>query len=84
MNQVPKVISEKFGPQLQTRDLNYNPRSLGEVKNYLSLAPKSQRCLKPIFELSHEDGVFGTHEDNVAQAYTQFQNVCHNILDKSD
>lgn len=82
VNQVPKVVSGKFDSELKKCGLSYNPKKLGEVKNYLSLAPKSQECLKPIFELTQKDGVIGSHDDNVKQAYAQFSNICENILNK--
>ena len=45
--------------------------------------PISQEARKPMFLLKSADGVSGSQITTVRTAYTDFQTLTHNILDKA-
>lgn len=52
---------------------------VAEFKNYHSLVPMAQDSLKPIFELTSQDGVIGGHYQYVDSCRTEFQAIANNL-----
>jgi len=62
--------------------LNGGDYKLGDMKNYHSLVPLSQTSRKPIFELTAQDGVVGTHADSVKRCDEEYVAIARKIIDK--
>jgi chromosome partitioning protein len=61
-------------PNLVLKLTNYQ---VAEFKNYHSLLPLAQENLKPIFELTNQDGVIGGHYQYVDNCRTEFQLIAN-------
>lgn len=73
------LLEENRGPYPKQPTLD--DRSLATVKHYRSLVPMAQEVRKPIFKLSSADGAIGGHASSVSDAYTDFRELAHKILD---
>jgi cellulose biosynthesis protein BcsQ len=84
-NEIPHYIHDYIvAPLLQTpngQSLVHADaeRIIGEVKNYHSLIPMAQDSLKPIFELTGNDGVKGAHFEYVTEARARFTSITQEI-----
>lgn len=52
----------------------------GDFKNYHSLIPMAQAALKPIFELTSNDGVVGAHHDYVKGCRAEFKAMAKHFI----
>jgi chromosome partitioning protein len=59
-----------------------DPHCLGLVKHYHSLVPMAQEARKPLFKLRSADGAIGAHQRAVAAAFTFFQDLTGQMLDR--
>lgn len=62
-------------------NLNNSSHKLGDFKNYHSLIPMSQTARKPVFNLTYDDGVIGTHQQTVASCKSDFENLANKIIE---
>lgn len=84
---------DRIPKDYRTYVLNENPPTVPEVVNdpyclallrhYKSIVPISQEARKPMFNLKSADGVSGSQITTVRTAYTDFQTLTQNILDKA-
>lgn len=87
-SKVPQKIKKDIVDKLTAVDknlvvqLNGSDFHLGDMKNYHSLAPISQSKLKPIFELTSADGVFGSHADSVKRCEKEYSDITKKIISK--
>lgn len=79
--QIPTYIQQyvinplsSVDPNLVLNLINYQ---VAEFKNYHSLVPMAQENLKPIFELTNQDGVIGGHYQYVDDCRTEFQSIAN-------
>ena len=62
-------------------DLNDGSNCLGKFKNYHSLAPLSQKLLKPIFELRHDDeGMNSGYNNVIKQCKEEFNEIAKKVI----
>lgn len=71
------VISPLTAPELSDFSLllKLDSYQVAEFKNYNSLIPYAQAALKPVFELTSEDGVVGKHKNNVNDCLDEFDRI---------
>ena len=85
---IPNKIKEDIVGKLTAVDkslviqLNGGQYYLGDMKNYHSLAPKSQDKLKPIFELTSKDGIIGNHVQAVKKCEAEYAAISKKIIAK--
>jgi len=60
--------------------LNLANYQVAEFKNYHSLLPMAQESLKPIFELTNQDGVIGGHYQYVDNCRAEFQDIANYLM----
>jgi chromosome partitioning protein len=56
---------------------------LGLLKHYRSLIAMSMEVSKPIFSLKSADGVFGSHNEAVQRAYSDFKELTEKIIERA-
>lgn len=56
-----------------------DPRRIGAIRHYRSLAPMAQEARKPMFELTPADGAFGGHAAAVQDCREDFENLAKRI-----
>ena len=83
---VPDAVNKNIIQKLReidhtlVRDLNNGSFKIGDMRNYHSLAPKSQTYQKPIFELTSSDGIVGNHASIVQECKDEFDKLADIII----
>ncbi|WP_294239603.1 ParA family protein [uncultured Chryseobacterium sp.] len=79
--QIPTYIQEFVINPLTAVDPNLSLTlanfQVAEFKNYHSLVPMAQESLKPIFELTNQDGVIGAHYQYVDNCRNEFGDIAN-------
>ena len=79
--QVPQNIQNFVVSPLEPNNIvNSSNYYLGDFKNFNSLIPLAQDALKPIFELTSNDGVRGAHHGYVSDCNDIFDELASNFI----
>jgi cellulose biosynthesis protein BcsQ len=83
-SQIPSYIQRFVINPLQSIDpsliLTLPDYHIADFKNYHSLVPMAQDALKPVFELTSQDGVIGAHYEYVADCRREFIAIANNFI----
>ena len=78
MTQMPSIVEENFGdftaPHIDLQELN-----LGSIPYLFSLIPNAQSSHKPVFNLTHKDGVKGINHQKVQEAWEVYRGIAQNF-----
>lgn len=81
--QIPTYIDKYVIDPLTKVDeelvMNLENYQVAEFKNYHSLLPMAQTSLKPIFELTSQDGVIGAHYQYVNNCESEFLDIADRL-----
>jgi len=82
--QIPTYIQQYVINPLTNVDpnlsLNLTNYQVADFKNYHSLVPMAQESLKPIFELTNQDGVIGAHYQYVDNCRNEFRDIANYLM----
>ena len=84
--EIPKFINEYVVNPLVELDKDLSIKDnlkIGDFKNYHSLIPMAQSALKPIFELTTNDGVIGAHHEYVKNCFHEFEMLANEVINRT-
>lgn len=79
ISRIPESIEKHIIKKLNKNKDNDIEYCLGNIQNFNSIIPLSQRAHKPVFSLTSKDGIVGAHFSKISQ----FKNVLSNIVNNT-
>ena len=85
IDRMPSVYRASFGiPEIDGVEIGSDEFCLGQLKDYRSLMPMAQESKNPMLSLRPGDGAIGRHQGAVREAYGDFRQLAHDILERME